>query len=238
MRMKNANGRVLGVIGGMGPLATQLFYKMVIENTDASCDQDHIDMIILSHASMPDRTLAIEEERTDELVEKLGADARFLEESGATCIAVPCNTTHVILPKLQEKVSIPIIDMIEETAKEAASHGVKKVGILATDGTIETGLYHAACEAQGIEAVSPPADVQAHVMHIIYDSVKSGEPLDMEDIRAIESWKAEVGCERCILGCTELPLVRESFKEPEKYIDAMLILARRSVAACGAPLTE
>jgi aspartate racemase len=113
MRMKNANGRVLGVIGGMGPLATQLFYKMVIENTDASCDQDHIDMIILSHASMPDRTLAIEEERTDELVEKLSADARFLEESGATCIAVPCNTTHVILPKLQEKVGIPIIDMIE-----------------------------------------------------------------------------------------------------------------------------
>jgi aspartate racemase len=60
----------------------------------------------------------------------------------------------------------------------------------------------------------------------------------MEDIRAIESWKAEVGCERCILGCTELPLVRQYFSEPEKYIDAMLILARRSVEACGAPLTE
>lgn len=238
MRMKNANGRVLGVIGGMGPLATQLFYKMIIENTDASCDQDHIDMIILSHASMPDRTLAIEEARTDELVEKIGADARFLEESGATCIAVPCNTTHVILPKLQEKVGIPIINMIEETAKEAAAHGVNKVGILATDGTIETGLYHAACEKYGIEAISPDAEVQKHVMHIIYDSVKSGEPVDMEDISAIERWKAEAGCERCILGCTELPLVRQHFAEPEKYIDAMLILARRSVEACGAPLTE
>ena len=236
--MKNGNGRVLGVIGGMGPLATQLFYKMVIENTDASCDQEHIDMIILSHASMPDRTLAIEEGKTDELVEKLGEDARFLEESGASCIAVPCNTTHVVLPALQEKVGIPIINMIEETAKEAASHGVRRVGILATDGTIETGLYHAACEAHGIEAVSPPADVQAKVMDIIYGSVKSGEPLDMEDIRAIENWKAEVGCERCILGCTELPLVRQYFSEPEKYIDAMLILARRSVEACGAPLVS
>lgn len=237
MIMKNANSRVLGVIGGMGPLATQLFYKMVIENTDASCDQEHIDMIILSHASMPDRTLAIEEGRTDELVEKLGADARFLEESGASCIAVPCNTTHVVLPKVQEKIGIPIINMIEETAKEAEAHGVTRVGILATDGTMETGLYHAACEAHGIEAVSPPPEVQEHVMHIIYGSVKSGEPVDMEDIRAIEQWKAEVGCERCILGCTELPLVREYFSEPEKYIDAMLILARRSVEKCGAPLT-
>ncbi len=236
--MDQSKGRLLGVIGGMGPLATQLFYKMVIENTDASCDQDHIDMIILSHASMPDRTQAIEEGRTDELVERLVKDARFLEESGASCIAVPCNTTHVVMPKVQAKVGIPIIDMIEETAKEAASHGVTRVGILATDGTIETGLYHAACERNGIEAVTPPADVQAKIMDIIYGSVKSGDPLDMEDIRAIEKWKEDVGCERCILGCTELPLVREHFSEPEKYIDAMLILARRAVEACGAPLVR
>lgn len=233
--MKEEGGRILGVIGGMGPLATQLFYKMVTENTDASCDQEHINMIILSHATMPDRTRMIKEGKTEVLVEKLGKDARFLEENGASCIAVTCNTTHVVLDEIQAQVDIPIIDMIKETAAEAASHGVKKAGILATDGTIGTGLYHKACEAFGIEPVSPPEDIQKRVMHIIYDSVKSGQPVDMDDIRAIEEWKEGAGCERCILGCTELPLVKQCFSKPEEYIDAMLVLAWRAIEKCGAP---
>ena len=84
--MKEENGKILGVIGGMGPLATQLFYRMVIESTDAKKDQDHINMIILNHATMPDRTTAIMDGTIDKVLDKLAADAKYLEDGGATCM--------------------------------------------------------------------------------------------------------------------------------------------------------
>ena len=97
--MKEENGKILGVIGGMGPLATQLFYRMVIESTDAKKDQDHINMIILNHATMPDRTAAIMDGTIDKVLDKLAADAKYLEDGGATCIAIPYNTTHAPGPR-------------------------------------------------------------------------------------------------------------------------------------------
>ena len=85
---------ILGIIGGMGPAATDLLYRRIIDRTDAQCDQEHLDMIILNHASIPDRTAAILSGNTREVEEKLISDARFLEKSGATAIAIPCNTSH------------------------------------------------------------------------------------------------------------------------------------------------
>ncbi len=235
--MKEENGRILGVIGGMGPLATQLFYKMVTENTVAGRDQDHINMIILSHATMPDRTKAILEGRTEEVLDKLGTDAKFLEESGATCIAIPCNTTHVIMDRLQERTGIPIINMIEETADEAAALGVERVGILATDGTIKAGLYHKACGKRGIEPLTPPEDIQSIIMDIIYRTVKGGGELDPGAVRAIEGWLESEDCRYAVLGCTELPLIKQHFSRDLHCIDAMLVLARRSIEMCGGTLT-
>ena len=90
--MWNTMQKVLGVAGGMGPLATQLFYRRIIEKTDADMDQDHVDMILLNHASMPDRTEAILSGNTDELYRLLLKDILFLEESNVAAIAIPCNT--------------------------------------------------------------------------------------------------------------------------------------------------
>ena len=81
--------KVLGVLGGMGPLATQLFYRMLIDMTDASCDQDHLDMIILNHATMPDRTEMIRTGRTEELSQALMKDVKKLENTGRRPIAIP-----------------------------------------------------------------------------------------------------------------------------------------------------
>ena len=109
--------KVLGVLGGMGPLATQLFYRMLIDMTDASCDQDHLDMIILNHATMPDRTEMIRTGRTEELYQALLKDVKKLEEYGATAIAIPCNTSHLVADRLQAEIKIPIIHMIRETVQ-------------------------------------------------------------------------------------------------------------------------
>ena len=118
--MKKKRGKVLGVLGGMGPLATQLFYRMVVEKTDAGSDQEHINMIILNHATVPDRTVAIMNNDFEEILEMLVEDAKYLEAGGADVIAMPCNTAFAIFDQLQSSINTPIINMIEAAAEQAA----------------------------------------------------------------------------------------------------------------------
>lgn len=235
--MNILEGRVLGVIGGMGPLATNLFYNMVIEKTDAESDQEHINMIILNHATMPDRTEAIKAGHEDEIFHKLLKDAQFLEESGACCIAVPCNTSHFILGKVQENISVPVINMIKGAAEDAknAVKGIKspKIGIMATDGTIKIGLYQRELNAVGLEPVIPTLTNQEKVMKIIYDGIKKGEPVNSGDFKEIEREFREMGCHKVILACTELSVYKIQENLSDYYIDAMESLADRAIAMCG-----
>lgn len=240
--MNILEGKVMGVIGGMGPLATNVFYDMVIEKTEAERDQDHINMIILSHATMPDRTAAIKEGKTDEIFEKLLKDARFLEESGACCIAVPCNTSHYVLGWVQENVNIPIINMIDEAAlmvKEAVGSGTGKdgekvkIGVMATDGTIEMGLYQKALKAQGLEPVVPSSENQKKVMKIIYEGVKKGQPVKPEDFKAVADEFKEKGCAKALMACTELSVYKIKEGLDDYYIDAMEALVKKAIEICG-----
>ena len=230
------NRMILGVIGGMGPLATQLYYKLIIEKTDANCDQEHINMIILSHATMPDRTKEILEGRSEELLDLLIKDAKMLEHNGAGVIAIPCNTSHVLMDKLQKSVGIKIINMVEETVRHITntfSEQDLRIGILATDGTINTGLYQKALEKQGIYPVIPGADSQKLVMKLIYDGVKNGGDINISDFIMVQEELFEKKCHGAILACTELSCLREMYELPPYYIDTMVILAEKSILACG-----
>ena len=232
--------KVLGVVGGMGPLATQLFYRMLIDMTEASRDQDHLDMIILNHASMPDRTEMIRLGRTEELFQALLKDVKKLEESGVTAIAIPCNTSHLLADRLQAEINVPIIHMIRETVKSIKERraGIKRVGILATDGTIASGLYQKACTEAGIQPFVPSETGQRLVMKIIYEGVKGGNPIDYNDFIKIEGELAANGCEAAIMACTELSCFKEMYRLPDYYIDAMEVLAAKSIQVCGRKLRE
>lgn len=228
--------KVLGVLGGMGPLATQLFYKMIIEKTDAKCDQEHLNMIILNHATMPDRTKEILEGRTEGLFQLLLADAQMLEKNGAGVISIPCNTSHVLIDRIQEGVGIPIINMVAETARhigETAAEKDLKIGILATDGTINTGLYQKALEREGLIPVTPSPELQKLVMKIIYDGVKNGGTIDFSDFLNIQKDIFDQDCKAAILACTELSCFKEMYNLPPFYIDAMGVLTEKSILACG-----
>lgn len=232
---KDGKNKVLGVIGGMGPLATQLFYKMVIDRTDAHCDQDHVDMIIFSHATLPDRTGAIKNGKVEELFQLLLEDAKELEKNGATSIAIPCNTSHILIDQLQEALTIPIIHMIRETVKKMADihhHETVKIGILATDGTINMELYQNECKTVGIIPVIPSIENQKLVMKIIYDGVKNGGEIDFSDFEKIEEELVSLGCQGAILGCTELSCFKDAYDLPDYYMDAMGILAEKSIELC------
>lgn len=226
----------LGVLGGMGPQATQMFYQRVLDRTDAERDQDHIPTLILSDTAMPDRTAAIRSGDTAAIYAQLLADARVLEGWGASAIAIPCNTSHTFVPRLQGELTVPIINMVTETAVALKALGARQVGILATDGTVQMGLYQSACEAAGLQAVTPPPDIQKLVMSVIYDEIKKGEKGSREKFAAIDAALRAMGCDRAVLACTELSVYKDWHGLPDFYLDAMDVLARRSVEVCGYPL--
>ncbi len=226
----------LGVLGGMGPQATQVFYQFVLDRTDAARDQDHLPALILSDTAIPDRTAAILSGDTQELYQRLLKDANMLERCGCTVLAIPCNTSHYFADRLQGDIGVPIIHMLRETAAALAAQGKKRPGILGTDGTIQTGLYQKECAAVGMEAVAPDPDTQKLVMSIIYDEIKQGETGSRDKFAKIDRAIRKAGCDCAILACTELSVFATYHSLPSFYVDAMMVLAERSVERCGYPL--
>ena len=224
----------IGIIGGMGPMASQLFYKMVTEHTVAERDQDHVDLILLSDASMPDRTGAILSGEYAGPYEQLLADARLLERCGCTAIAITCNTAHFFADKMADKLGIPILHMIQETAEAlAGQYPGGMVGVMATDGTVRTGLYQKALEARGLKPFLPPEDIQREVMHQIYDRVKRGLAYDAESWAGIEDAYRRGGCAAVVLACTELSVIKADQGLGDWYVDPMEVLARKVVETAG-----
>lgn len=224
----------LGIIGGMGPLATQLLYKRITERTAAACDQEHIDMIILSHASMPDRTAAIRTGKTDTVRKLLEEDVKFLENSGVSSIAIPCNTSHYFWNELQEQTNVPIINMVRESVVAVKKKNPGKIGILATDGTVFSGIYRKECENAGIECFVPDSENQKIVMKIIYEQIKKGIPGNDEDFAKINAHLISNGCDAAILACTELSCYAKQNGVSSFYTDALDILCDRAIESCGA----
>ena len=228
----------LGVLGGMGPQATNTFYQFIIDRTDALTDQDHVNALILSDSGIPDRTAAIlgSEQQREAVCQRLLAGARLLEGAGGTCIAVPCNTAHYFLDRVQEQIRIPILHMIRETAKTLAAQGKSRPGIVATVGTIQSGLYQKEFAALGIQAVIPSDPAQAQAMSLIYDDIKSGRDGDPQKFAAVHRDLLAQGCDCAVLACTEMSVFASQHHLPPFYTDAMAILAERSVQACQKPL--
>ncbi len=227
-------GKRVGVIGGMGPMASQLFYKMVTEHTKADRDQDHCELIVLSDSCMPDRTGAILSGKIDEVRERLYNDAVLLENAGCDALCVTCNTAHFFVDLVKNDVKIPFIHMINETAEEMSrKYPGGTIGIMATDGTIKTELYQEALIKNGLKPFAPDPEIQKLVMHEIYDCIKAGKRYDAEAFEKIEKEFRDAGCASVLLACTELSVIKADENLDDWYTDPMMILAERVVAFCG-----
>ena len=224
----------LGILGGMGPEATSVLYKRITDRTAVSCDQDHLDILIWSHASLPDRTGCILCGEGEKLWDRLKQDVRKLRSAGAEYLAVPCNTCHYFAERFQEEMDGHFINMIEETAKYVADRRYRRVGILATDGTVRSDLYRKALDTHGIEAVYPDPDQQKAVMSLIYDQIKRGEKGDKHLFQGISRHMHSRGCEAVVLACTELSVFAVNYELTGGfYIDAMEALAESCIERCG-----
>lgn len=225
--------RTLGIIGGLGPMATAYFLQLLIQMSDAKTDQEHMDTLIYSMPSIPDRTRYIIGESEENPVPQMVYCGKKLKETGADIIAIPCITAHYFHEELEDKIGLPIINAIDETALCLEEEKIRRVGIMATDGTIKSGLFQKTLEKRGIEVILPNAENQKKVMHIIYNEVKAGKNVDMARFYQISDELSGKGAEAVLLACTELSLIKRDLLFKEGYLDVMEVLARKAVQCCN-----
>lgn len=228
--------KTIGIIGGMGPLASCDLYKKIILNTKAKCDNDHIRIYIDSNTKVPDRTNAIlhgGESPLNMLIES----ARKLQSIGADIIIIACNTSHYYIESLRNSVNVRILSIIEETLDEIKKRDIKKVALLATTGTVKSRIYQNLFERSGIDILVPDDFEQELVMDIIYKGVKTNNTLFCsDDFQNMIRKKEEMGVEAIVLGCTELPIATDMYNIKGNFIDSNLILARSAIKAAGAEI--
>ena len=230
--------KAIGIIGGMGPLATCDLFQKIIMMTDAACDQEHIRVFIDNNTRIPDRTAAILGHGEDPVAQMVDSAGK-LRQMGADVLIMPCNTAHYFHSRVAREIDIPLLHMIHETAKTVSEKGIKKVGLMATDGTIRSGVYAKAFEEAGIEMIAPSASGQKAVMEMIYDGVKAGNyDLDLTGFRSVMKELLDAGAETLILGCTELPVAFQMFGFTEPHIDPTAILAAAAIKFVGGKIKK
>ena len=237
---KQKSKKLLGILGGNGPMATAYFYELLTALTIAECDQDHIDMIISSRSSTPDRSSYILGKSDENPLPVMIEEAKKLEAYGADLIAIPCNTAHYFYDGVAKETSIPVLNIITETVNYLHGVGVKKAALFATEGTCKSGTYQAV-SAGKVEIVTPDEADRDIITSIIFDDIKRGREPDIEKFISVAEKMREGGCERIILGCTELSLIKKNYeqiKQSNFFTDSLEMLARKTVIECGKPCRE
>lgn len=223
----------LGILGGLGPAASCMFYDMLIRMCPAKRDQDHPDIILYSKASIPDRTaFLLSPESRENPLPAMQSGVKALAAIGAEVIAIPCATAHHFYHDVQASVDVPILNMLALTAQSLARAGVTKAALLATEGTYRSGAFCKTLEAQGVTPLVPGKNEARALMDMIY-SVKSGYMPDNDVLHAFAAPLLARGAQRVILGCTELGLF--TGLDENIYVNPMKILAEELL--CRLPMS-
>lgn len=219
-------GRVLGVLGGMGPVATTAFMARVQALTPAAGDEDHIRMLVDLNPRVPNR-----HSRPEAAGRTLGEMAVRLRDMGAEVLAMPCNTAHAHADAIRAA-GPPFIDMVAATVGAAAATGARRIGVLATPGG--EALYVGALAAAGLEAVRLSDEDRAAFMTVVL-GFKAGDLGDgpRAEMRRLAAALVGAGVEAVIGGCTEVPLLLEAGEVTAPLVDSAEVLAAACVAACA-----
>lgn len=225
---------LLGVLGGLGPMSTFYFCELLTAHTKARTDADHIDMLISSRASTPDRTAYIlGQAGARDPLPVMREEAHRLAAAGAELLVIPCNTAHYFYDGLAKDCPIPILNIIRQTVAFLQMRGIRRCGLLATEGTVASGAYARLFAEAGIECLCPDPQEQAVVTGIIYGAVKQNLPPDFAAFLRVSQALLNRGCECLVLGCTELSLLRREGLRQPWFVDSLEVLTCSTILACG-----
>ncbi|MDP8101328.1 aspartate/glutamate racemase family protein [Phocoenobacter atlanticus] len=222
----------LGIMGGMGPMATVDLYSKITALTPANCDQEHIPIVIDSFPQIEDRTAYILTQNESPL-DKMIESATRLEKAGAEALLIACNTAHYFAEPIQQKIDIPIISIIDAVVEKLKDHNttaeqeLKKIAILATNGTIKSKLYQTKLELSGFEVINISQPQQDTLMDCIYLGAKAGKVENYQNDfqKLIDNIEADA----YVAACTEIPLFIPNLKGEYYIIDATLELAKKAI---------
>jgi aspartate racemase len=224
--------KVVGILGGMGPQSTADLFLRIIRSTPIEKEQDHLRIVIDNNPKVPDRTEVLLSGDSGPAVSALTETARNLERAGAELIGMPCNTAHAFIAEIRSSVSVPVLDMIDETAKRARYDlGERAVlGLLTTDGTLRTRLYHDALSRQGVAVVIPGDEAQRAVMGVIAEVKHHGVPdTGLESLSPAIDDIAGQGATAVMAGCTEIALVLSDQPPTLAWLNPLQVLAERLI---------
>lgn len=231
--------RIIGILGGMGPDATFDLFKKIIKNTEAARDQDHLRVFIDNNPKIPDRSPAILGLGKNPLPMMIES-AKNLELVGADFIAIPCVSAHYFIKQLRDRIAIPVISIIDEVAREIERRlpDIKRIGLIATTGTIRAGLFQDRLGEIGVEVlVPPPKDQENIIMSAIYgeSGIKAGFISLENNVKILKASNAliEKGSQGIIGGCTEVPLVLQKNDIAVPFFDSLNILALACIRAAN-----
>ena len=225
---------MIGVLGGMGPMATADLFVKMIENTKAQTDQEHLSILIYNNPHIPSRIDAILHGTLSPEAE-LVRSAKLLERSGADFIVIPCNTAHFWFAAVQKAVAIPVLHIIDSVAEyllQAKAYAPREIMLFATEATVRTGLYQQRLSQKGLDFLTPQPEEQRLISQAI-DEVKSGKLKNspcLEQLREMMNRYRRSGVKAFIAGCTEIPLLFAQVQGDFKTVDPTLLLAQRAVA--------
>ena len=230
--------KTIGILGGMGPEATVYLFNLIVKLTKAGKDQEHIPVIVFNNPKIPDRTEAITGQGISPLPDLIEG-AKRLERAGADFLIMPCVTAHYFYHEIIKNIEIPFLHLIEEVPAyfKKEHDNLKRIGLLATVGTIQSGLFQEIFNKNGLEIVVPGEGRQELLMQALYqeEGVKSGykelpKKMMTEVVRElIDEQKAEA----VIAGCTEIPLVLNQADMEVPFVNPLRILAEKSILKAG-----
>ena len=214
----------IGIIGGLGPLATVKFMEMLNKYLNNSRE---IELVVINNPTIPDRTAYLLDNSKPNPVYSIVETVRKIELFDCDLIVMPCNTASYFYKEIMSATNIPFINIVEETVNFLKNIDIKKVGLLATEGTIKSNVYKSFLNKNNIELVLPSNEEQKIISSIIYDGIKAGKEINIDEFNTIINNLYNKGCEKIILGCTELSVLNIIYNlNNHLLVDAMEILAR------------
>jgi len=228
--MNKTTSKTVGVLGGLGPAATADFFSKVVRATPAAADQDHLHLIIDNNPNVPNRNEAVAGTGVSPAPE-LAAMASRLENAGADFLVMVCNAAHAFQAAITDAVSVPFVSIIEETSAAVKMHlpAGAKVGVLASSGCLDAGLYQEALAARGLVAHVPEGVTKDAFMTLLY-RIKAGDDNVRTDMRQLAESFIDQGAQAIIAGCTEVPLVLSSSDVSVPLINSTDVLVARTIA--------